>query len=189
MLKHCRLLVDQRQRRHSRRRLYAPRIKWAGWLFSGGEQDEALPAAGRKSNRQGTASGTFPDDDDSDDALDSKDDLLKANSGMDEEQAVKQDRHVTSERKDLTLNPSEASAGKDASKGMTLALRFRGTLADAIEWLQQSDDFLYAWKLTVAVMLVSWPAFVASWNTWFSLSRGGKSPHKHCRILYDKANR
>src|ERR1700735_4440430 len=35
MLEHSRDLVDQCQRRKSRRRFYAPQIKWQKWLYSG----------------------------------------------------------------------------------------------------------------------------------------------------------
>jgi hypothetical protein len=35
-----------------------------------------------------------------------------------------------------------------------------------------SDDVLYAIKLTVAVFLVTWPAFLHHWNSWYSLNRG-----------------
>lgn len=35
-----------------------------------------------------------------------------------------------------------------------------------------SEDVLYAIKLTVAVFLVTWPAFIHHWNTWYSLNRG-----------------
>jgi uncharacterized membrane protein YgaE (UPF0421/DUF939 family) len=31
---------------------------------------------------------------------------------------------------------------------------------------------LYAIKLTIAVFLVTWPAFLDQWNTWYSLNRG-----------------
>lgn len=173
MLNDCRHLIDQRQRRHGRRRLYAPRIRWASWLSSGGEQDEALPASGRKRNRQGAARDATMDEEE-DEASDSKEDQVNAGNGVDEEKAAEKNRHAPYKRRASVKELAGVTGNrKYASKDSTLALRLRGTLADTVEWLQDSDDFLYATKLTVAFFLVTWPAFVASWNTWFSLSRGG----------------
>jgi hypothetical protein len=62
-------------------------------------------------------------------------------------------------------------SSKQAEKG-TLIHRLRNGLADAIEYLVGSDDVLYALKLTIAVFLVTWPAFLHQWNTWYSLNRG-----------------
>ncbi|KAL8647055.1 MAG: hypothetical protein Q9210_005781 [Variospora velana] len=64
MLKHSEFLVLQRQSKHNRRRFYAPRIKWSKWLYSGGEEDEALPATGRKSNRKGENDEKADEEDD-----------------------------------------------------------------------------------------------------------------------------
>jgi hypothetical protein len=55
MLKHSRLLVERRQQRHGRRRIYPPHINWRKWLYTGGDEDERLPANGRQAARQGTA--------------------------------------------------------------------------------------------------------------------------------------
>lgn len=48
----------------------------------------------------------------------------------------------------------------------------RERLANLFEWIVESDDMIYAFKLTFAVMLVSWPAFVSGWEMWFYLNRG-----------------
>lgn len=61
---------------------------------------------------------------------------------------------------------------RPSSKTISFWMHTRGRLADILEWVQQSDDVSYAFKLTVAVFLVLWPAFVASWNSWYSLNRG-----------------
>ena len=174
MLRHCRQLVDQHQQRRGRRRLYAPRIKWATWILGGGEQDEALPASSRKANRQGAATEPAPDDGD-DHSSDSKEDLLKIRHNLDIEKDAEIDGQKVSERGDpAVILPKRTLTRKRSSEEETLSRRVREKLADMIEWLQESDDFLYASKLTVAVILVTWPAFIASWNTWFSLSRGGE---------------
>jgi hypothetical protein len=63
MLNHSREIVEKRQARHNRRRLYAPRINWRKWLTSGGEADMlALPANARKEARTGTMRPDIGDD-------------------------------------------------------------------------------------------------------------------------------
>lgn len=48
----------------------------------------------------------------------------------------------------------------------------RERTADCLEWAAASEDVLYAFKLTVGVMLCSWPAFVQGWTLWFYYTRG-----------------
>ena len=164
MLKLSQGLVEHRQNRNGRRRIYAPHIKWSKWLYTGGEEDEALPNGGRKPNRRG--SDDREDDEDDVDSMNSKE-ILVAQEG------------------DLEKNPLSREVKEKAKKGVKMSaaqdnepertpysLRLRGQIADLLEWMQSSEDLLYAMKLGVAVFLVLWPAFVASWNTWFSLSRG-----------------
>lgn len=49
---------------------------------------------------------------------------------------------------------------------------WRETVADSLEWVAGSGDVLYAFKLTLGVMLCSWPAFVENWAEWFYYNRG-----------------
>ncbi|CAD6571428.1 MAG: hypothetical protein ASARMPRED_004506 [Alectoria sarmentosa] len=164
MLKHSRDLVERRQQRNGRRRIYAPHIKWSNWLYTGGEEDEALPNSGRKGNRQG-ASGEREDDEDDAESLNSKKSLL-AHEGDLEKNAGTPD--VLQPKR-----PEKVSKAQNVEREVTpYAPCLRGQVADAVEWIQHSDDLLYAMKLGVAVFLVLWPAFVASWNTWYSLNRG-----------------
>jgi hypothetical protein len=51
--------------------------------------------------------------------------------------------------------------------------RCRRVLGKVLDWLANSDSFIYAFKFMLGVMLVSWPAFVPSWNGWYLLNRGG----------------
>ncbi|KAL8948961.1 MAG: hypothetical protein Q9222_004898 [Ikaeria aurantiellina] len=173
MLKYSRTLVLERQSRHSRRRFYAARIKWSKWLYSGGDEEEAMPAAGRKRNRRGEDDGNNDEEDDSGSG-NSEENLLKSIS-------IKNDIEVG---RSTESSPPKPSQSKSSAKGKPLAmssniekrksflLRFRGRLADTLEWIQSSDDLLYAFKLAIAVFLVTWPAFVARWNRWYSLNRG-----------------
>ncbi|KAF6224387.1 hypothetical protein HO133_010964 [Letharia lupina] len=165
MLKHSRELVGRRQQRNGRRRIYAPHIKWSNWLYTGGEEDEALPNSGRKGNRQG-ASDEREDDEDDAESLNSKKGLL-AHPGDLEKNAL-----TPEVKEDAKQRERESRARDFERQEIPYSLRLRGQAADALEWIQHSEDLLYAMKLGVAVFLVLWPAFVASWNTWYSLDRG-----------------
>jgi hypothetical protein len=162
MLNHSRILVEKRQARHDRRRLYAPRINWQKWLVSGGEEDSlALPEQARKDAR----TGKKRDDKDDDDSITSKEALLK-----------KKDVESAPPKESQSQSPPPAKDADQAAtvkgeKG-TVIHRLRNGMADFIEYLVGSDDVLYAIKLTIAVFLVTWPAFLHQWNTWYSLNRG-----------------
>ena len=178
MLEHSRTLVLQREHRHGRRTIYAPRIRWATWLYSGGGEDEALPTSGRKANRQGTT-GERVDDDDDAASSDSKESLIAAQKEGDLEKSAGLDN--SQERSKIQSHPTAPKEPKPAQELESPQLRLRGYLADSLDWLQGSEDFLYAVKITVAVFLVVWPALIASWNTWYSLNRGCK--HHSLRFL------
>lgn len=177
MLKSTRELVEQKQRRRGRRRLYAPRIKWASWLLTGGDQDEAMPVSGRKANRRDASNAADIATTESD-ASDSRDDVTNAPKEVDEEKAMQSHGRREEEQSAPPAGPVKRPVEglRSPPKEPTLALQCRRRLADALEWVQDSDDFLYASKLTVAVILVSWPAWIPSWNLWYSLNRGCKFP-------------
>ena len=165
MLRHSRDLVERRQQRDGRLRLYAPRIKWSKWLYTGGEEDEALPESGRKDNRKG-ASDEREDDGDDVDSMDSKRSLLAHKEDL-EKSPVTREVMKEPERTGTELHAQVAERQK-----LPNSLRFRGQAADTLEWIQHSEDLFYAAKLSFAVFLVLWPAFVASWNNWYYLNRG-----------------
>ena len=173
MLKSARDLVEKRQRRRGRRRLYAPRIKWASWLLTGGDQDEVLPASGRKANRRGVSTAA--------DMETAEVDLPERKNGLFSNRKKEDEENASQYQSKVASEPGSAPAGsvKKAVKGprsqgrkSSFILKCRGQLADTLEWFQESDDFLYASKLTVAVILVSWPAWIPSWTLWYSLNRG-----------------
>ena len=176
MLKHSRELVLRRQQRHGRRRLYAPRIKWSKWLYTGGEEDETMPIPARKANREANAN-TVDDDEDDETPLDSNSALLQKADGD-----VEKNAETSTSNKILPRSPKpEQSMSRmtktkpsNANEQNSRLLVFRAFAADAMEWTQDSEDVLYAMKLGFALFLVLWPAFIASWNTWYSLNRGCK---------------
>ncbi|TVY26034.1 putative membrane protein [Lachnellula hyalina] len=164
MLHQSRVLVEKRQARHGRRRIYLPRINWQKWLASGGEEDMfALPENAKKGARTGKTNKASEDDDDdsatSNESLLTKKDIESAPTNESRSQTPKAAKKAT--------KPEIVS-----SKKRPLIDRLRHNLADGIEYLAESDDFFYALKLTIAVFLVTWPAFVYKWNTWYSLNRG-----------------
>ena len=166
MLRHSRELVGRRQQRNGRRRIYAPHIKWSKWLYTGGEEDEALPNTGRKDNRKGTSNEREDDDDDEVGSLNSTRSLLVHQGDLEKNPIP---RKIEEESKKQV---KESRAQDSERQKIPYSLRLRGQAADVLEWIQYSEDLLYAMKLGVAVYLVLWPAFVASWNTWYSLNRG-----------------
>ncbi|KAL9009585.1 MAG: hypothetical protein Q9173_005398 [Seirophora scorigena] len=162
MLKHSRSLVLQRQSRHDRRRFYAPRFKWSKWLNSGGEENEAMPATDQKSNRKGENDGK----------VDDKDDTYHTGSKYDLIAASDREADLETGRSSGIKLDKFAGPYSQTTSHQGQTLRIRGALADSLEWAQNSDDLLYAFKLAVAVFVVTWPSFVAPWNTWYSLNRG-----------------
>jgi hypothetical protein len=165
MLNHSRVIVEKRQARHGRRRLYAPQINWRKWLSSGGEEDMlALPESGRKESRTGNKVDITSDNS----PATSKESLLnKIPTKNDLESA----NAPEPPRPAITANQAAKRKAVDPDKG-TFTHRLRNGLADIIEYLVGSDDIAYAVKLTVAVFLVTWPAFIHKWNAWYSLNRG-----------------
>lgn len=173
MLEHSRVLVERRRERRGRRRIYAPHINWQKWLYTGGGEDERLPANGMQAARRGTADDH--DDEQDTDTLSSQKSVLGAPKEGDIEQGISRNDTVDEVSQEHERAKTEKLKSMDSTaEKPALILRFRGSLADAVEWIQNSEDALYAFKLTVAVFLVTWPAFVASWNTWYSLNRGRK---------------
>ncbi|RDW91892.1 hypothetical protein BP5796_01286 [Coleophoma crateriformis] len=164
MLQQSRIIVEKRQARHGRRRLYAPRINWRKWLASGGEADSlSLPAEARQDARSGKQ-------DTQEDQPSSDSEETLTGLGQDDVESVPPKK----------LGPKRAATGvpgattkQSRRKDKTdLIHRMRNGLADLLEYLSSSDDALYALKLTVAAFLVTWPALLYKWNTWYSLNRG-----------------
>lgn len=165
----------EHQQRRGRQRIYPPHISWAKWLYTEGGEAEALPAKSRKANRQGESDENSDDEADMDD-FESKESLidskfhvdLEKNAGLDGDSRKKNTLPSIPQNKPPTKRQRSELAPQSPW------LRIREQMADVLEWLQDSDDVSYAFKLSLAVFLVLWPAFIASWNTWFSLNRGCK---------------
>ena len=174
MLVEARRLAERHQERKGRRRLYFPRIDWNKWLYSGDQEDESLPSRGRKAARQ----GALPEH------LNDRTSLgLQGKWEISAPMRVKSDREVEMESRSVRDQsdgqPASGQVGSELAESrelnaQILLRKIRGTLADTAEWMQESEDLLYAVKLTIAAMLVTWPSFVPAWNEWYSLDRGSK---------------
>lgn len=161
LLTHARKLVEKRQSKHERRRLYAPRLEWREWLTSGGEQDMmSLPSKGLKDARTGLLSESSEKNLSTGSIKENKDNLLKKQD--DEEVAAKYSKAAATKP-----NIRDTPTAKDAKNNGTMTHRIRNQLADAVEWALSSEDVLYSIKLTVAVFLVTWRAFLSNWNYWY----------------------
>ena len=168
MLKHSRDIVEKYQARHGRSRVYAPKIYWRKWLASGGEADMmALPEAGRKQARSGKTDSQAADTDPS--STEKKSPSKKKN---DIESSVPGELRPPQPAEPAEPTTQEAAMKTAKSNPHTYMHKLRNGLADTIEYLSASDDFTYAVKVTAGVFAVTWPAFVPSWNTWYSLNRG-----------------
>ncbi|KAL8668664.1 MAG: hypothetical protein Q9168_006718 [Polycauliona sp. 1 TL-2023] len=163
MLKTSRTIILKHQARHGRRRFYAPKIKWTKWLSSGGEDLEGLPATSGKRSRSG-------EKDKKTDVMDAEENPEKSPPAEpDLEQGARPTQRMPKPHEKSNMTPTPAS---DSKNNIELSLRLRGRLADGLDWVHDSDDPLYAFKISVAVFLVTWPAFLANMNQWYSLNRG-----------------
>lgn len=59
--------------------------------------------------------------------------------------------------------------------GSSRIIRLRETAADIVDWFMYSDDIHYAFRLTIGVLLVTFPAFIEETAHWYYLARAGTS--------------
>ncbi|KAI1155229.1 hypothetical protein F4825DRAFT_408601 [Nemania diffusa] len=166
MLRHARTLIERRQTRNGCRKLYWPHISWKKWLTSGGEQDgNVLPENARKGARTGY--GSIEDSRNEDDESTSNSTYALVRPMTDEETGA------TCSKEDILPQNERISCQRGARESRSSnILRIRGLAADTVEFFQGSDDLAFALKMSIAALLVTWPAFVPSLNDWYSSVRG-----------------
>lgn len=177
MLRHSRSLVERRLARSGRRRFYFPQISWKKWLTTGGESDaRALPEDARKEARtgHGIREDRRKQDDDSDN--DGSTELLR-NSKDEETGCTKINTErlaspLTGERCEKVESGNMPRRKGPRKSEASTVLWLRGLAADAIEFFADSDDLAFALKMSIAASLLTWPAFVPSWNAWYGSVRG-----------------
>jgi hypothetical protein len=169
MLHHVRKTVEQRQARNNRATFWLPRsIDWRQFWKTGGESDGlVLPDTARKHVRRGKSKHPMQSLEKCANHTEPK---IK-----DEERAIRfaEPSPRDTERSD---NTDEGKEKKSKAEGSSRILKMRGQAADIIEWMHESDDLSYAVKLAFAVLLLSWPALVDAWNSWYSDIRGVWAP-------------
>ncbi|UKZ85008.1 uncharacterized protein TrAFT101_000886 [Trichoderma asperellum] len=196
MLRHARYLVEQRQRRHNKSRIWIPHYSsLRKWLRTAGERDSmVLPEGARQAARRGDLAGR-PSESQSKESsgiLESDEQQLGERITDEEAGSTTTSRYLKVLKSRKTRSKKRGKKGrengpadnhrrskhgheeKDAPDNWILELR--GKAADALEWAQDSDDLAYALKLSFAVFLVSFPAFVPSWNQWYGDVHGVWAP-------------
>jgi hypothetical protein len=202
MLQHARSLVDKRQRRHDRSRVWLPHYTtFKQWLSTGGELDgRVLHRTALVDSRQGNATAPLAgqqggviknldavDLGDTDTAGEDSDNDDDDNERLaeDEENAL---HRVGTFRGTIDMRRSRRETRKKSRQAQrakqkllqlrdqTTLMRLRGITADAVEWVQHSGDLLYAFKLAVAVFIVTWPGLLESWSGWYAEARGSWAP-------------
>lgn len=164
MLRHVRNLVEQRQSNTTKSTLWLPTVaNFREWLTTGGESNvTTAPEITRHSDSDGqvtppTSGTTTP-------GSSSQENILQTGA-RDEENGL-----------DAQNSSTKKSEEQNKTKTTGWFSIYRCKAADAIEWAQKSSDLVYASKLSIAVMLVSWPALVPSWNQWYTEVRGIWAP-------------
>ncbi|KAL7922354.1 hypothetical protein ACQKWADRAFT_87084 [Trichoderma austrokoningii] len=193
MLRHARYLVEQRQRRNDRLRIWIPHLSsLRKWLRTTGERDVmVLPEGARQAARRGDLAGrpsvSQPKDGS---AASLEDDEQQVGDRITDEEAGS----TTTSRYLKALKSRKAKSKKKRKKGQAekhrrpeherkkkdapgnWILKLRGKAADGLEWAQDSDDLAYALRMSFAIFLVSFPAFVPSWNQWYGDVHGVWAP-------------
>lgn len=183
MLRHARVLVEQRQKRHDRSKIWLPHHAdiWQ-WLSTSGEQDASvLPESARKEIRTAKAQKSTSTSDSSSDGSTSEEPLMrnkskKQKTKMKDEEEAAESEEMRQDEKRGGGTKGRPSQGQGLESRGGWFLRARGAAADALEWAQHSDDLVYALKIATAVMIVSWPSFVPSWRAWYAEVRGIWAP-------------
>ncbi|KAH8681198.1 hypothetical protein BX600DRAFT_14843 [Xylariales sp. PMI_506] len=162
MMVYCRSLVEIRQAKHGRRRIYFPRISWKKWLKTGGEQDiNSVPENARKEARAGHGTREENKHHDEDETLGNDERMLRRMT----------DEETGPSREKMPGLPEQGKIPRrkgPAKSDGSITLWLRGLAADLIEFLVDSDDLAFALKLSFAGWLITWPAFVPSMNAWYA---------------------
>ncbi|KAG5950657.1 hypothetical protein E4U53_004627 [Claviceps sorghi] len=178
MLRHARKLVEKRQRRHNRSRIWIPQLRdFRKWLATGGETDAmVLPESVNKAVREQHDLKAVSSRDQRNDSLD---------DGDTSPVAAKEKSAPTNKEKEMLSHKSPSlKRNKDEKRKKRYCHRpnhqastaVRAGAADAIDWIKHSDHVHYALKLAIAIFLVTWPALSTSLEAWYSRVKGVWAP-------------
>lgn len=178
MLRHSRELVRKRTEHRGFRKLFLPQIRWRKWLYSGGEEEESLPASSRRTATQQRSAASKQ----ANKLIDGSEENLLGKKRPDLESAVVGAKGRSNQPSEMKSGSHDKKREGDKKKAkaqvmaqpVSLMLRIRGRLADILEWMQHSEDLSYAFKLTIATYLVTFPALVPSLNAFYAQRRGSE---------------
>lgn len=175
MLRHVRQTVEQRQARNDRATIWFPKhVDIRQWLITGGESDGfVLPEAARKEVRRGKSTTGHKSKIKTNQS--NKDTKTQPPKGKDEEKGIRFAEPVLQTREDRNAEQPQEK-GQSQPQKRSKILKIRGMAADVLEWTQDSEHIKYAFKLTIAILLLSWPAFVESQAGWYGSYRGIWAP-------------
>lgn len=168
MLRHSRTLVELRQQRNSRSRLWLPKFaSFQQWLSSGINAPRAPPSE--------SASRTERNETDAPKELNR---ATQNNPSVENMHRAKRNDGETLASPVIsraTHHEKHEHPPEPAAKSSWFT-RLRHATADVLEWAQNSEDLVYSAKLCIALFLVTWPALVPSWNRWYADVRGIWAP-------------
>lgn len=172
MLRHSRALVEKRQARAARFRLWLPHhASVISWLLSGGPRDGmAQPEAAWKSilHENGTKAAPAADEPDSVSGNE------RVGRAPGDEEALPKSRRDEERANRSVHEPAPKESTAQRLKSWTSLVR--RTLVDGFEAILASSNLAYALKFAVAMLLVCWPGFVTSWSGWYASVRGMWAP-------------
>lgn len=168
MLRHSRTLVELRQQRNGRSRLWLPKFaSLSQWLSSSGVELGVVSAVEN-------GAGVARNDSDAPTELNSAaakaaptESMYRSRSGDEELASASSDNVKHNGSQHHTTDTKSASSGFQ---------RLHHTAANMLGWAQNSEDLVYSAKLSIALFLVTWPALVPSWNQWYAEVHGIWAP-------------
>ena len=169
MLKQVRGLVEAREERKGKRGLHWPDASLSRWLSTGSEETEALPPSGPLQSQE------EEDDDCDDDHSQWKNTLISPSSkGWASVTKARENTNRENENREDINTTNNCTGLRNQDQGNTgFLLRCRGWVADFLDYVTYSDHVTYAFKFTLGIMLITWPAFVPRWTLWYENARAG----------------
>ncbi|KAG6167669.1 hypothetical protein E4U35_003954 [Claviceps purpurea] len=179
MLRHARKLVEKRQRRHNRCRIWVPQLRdFRKWLATGGETDATmLPEQHLRvvSSRDQQNDTPLHENDGDAPPMAARDEESAPNRDQREKISDDSARRRRKERGEKRAKDHRHRRHRSKDQA-SITNRVRAAAADTIKWVKNSNDFHYALKLAIAVFLVTWPALNTASSAWYFDVKGVWAP-------------
>ena len=159
-----------------------PDVSLKKWLYSGSEETEAMNLSGGVPQFGGAPHDEDEDDDEEEEEISRESgDRIQWNNGEIQDAEAQGQVHETAQeaqdskgRKDRKDRNQKAATGTKIRQPWGRYLR--GGIANFVDWIRHSDNFIYATKFAFGMLLLSWPAFVNAWSMWYHHARAGMYP-------------